>query len=255
MLQRVNALGDENEGLMSELKTSQTIAVELKCRVVSAERELLERELCSFSSLPSSLLLFSFCLRLLVVFLVQNAGVLLEQREKAWEKERAGWVAERERLLGDVKHYKEAASVSTSDIDILYADLGIAQEDSQKLAVECHWILSEGFGRFLSTYAQSEEFKGRLERVYKAYMDVCYQAGLKYRYSFSSQGMKRKETPHYNSKANKQLAKLDEEFSGKTPTLVAKIADNPLMSLDDLKSLFDSADPASTDSPSGEGSP
>ncbi|MFS7968125.1 hypothetical protein Hanom_Chr09g00793831 [Helianthus anomalus] len=32
MLQRVNALRDENEGLMSELKTSQTIAAELRCR-------------------------------------------------------------------------------------------------------------------------------------------------------------------------------------------------------------------------------
>ncbi|KAJ0438487.1 hypothetical protein HanHA300_Chr16g0614591 [Helianthus annuus] len=161
---------------MSELKTSQTIVAELRCRVVSAERELLERE---------------------------NAGVLLEQREKAWEKERAGWITKREQLFGDVKHYKDATSVSASDVDILYADLGITQEDSQKLASERHWILSEGFGRFLSAYAQSEGFKGSLERVYRAYRDVDYQVRLNDGYSFSSHGMKRKENPHYNSKAKK----------------------------------------------------
>ncbi|KAM0050538.1 hypothetical protein Hdeb2414_s0007g00225181 [Helianthus debilis subsp. tardiflorus] len=57
MLQRVNALRDVNEGLMSKLKTSQTVAAELRCRVVDAERMLLERE---------------------------NAGALLEQNERAW---------------------------------------------------------------------------------------------------------------------------------------------------------------------------
>ncbi|KAF5787497.1 hypothetical protein HanXRQr2_Chr10g0453501 [Helianthus annuus] len=175
--------------------------------------------------------------------------------DKVWEKERSNWMAERERLLEDVKHFKEAASVSASNVDVLYADLGIAQEDSRKLAAERHWILSEGFGGFLYAYAQSEEFKGSLERVYRAYRDVGYQAGLKDGYSFSSQGMKRKETSHYNSKAKMQLAKLDEEFSSKTPALLAKIADNPLMSLDELKSLFDSADPFSDGSPSGDESP
>ncbi|KAF5814312.1 hypothetical protein HanRHA438_Chr03g0120391 [Helianthus annuus] len=177
MLQRVQSLRDENEWLVSELKTSQTVAAELRCWVVSAEWELLERE----------------------------------GKERAWEKERAEWMAEWERLLEDVKHFKEAAS--------------------------------------------SLEFKGSLERVYKAYRDVGYQVGLKDGYSFSSQGMKRKDTPHYNSKAKKQLAKLDEEISGQTPALLVKIDDNPLLSLDELKSLFDSTDPVSDDSPSGDGYP
>ncbi|KAJ0600679.1 hypothetical protein HanOQP8_Chr03g0104561 [Helianthus annuus] len=181
MLQRVQSLRDENEWLVSELNTSQTVATELRCWVVSAEWELLERK------------------------------HLLKGKERAWEKERAEWMAERERLLEDVKHFKEAAL--------------------------------------------SLEFKGSLERVYKAYRDVGYQVGLKDGYSFSSQGMKRKETPHYNSKAKKQLAKLDEEFSGQTPALLAKIDDNPLLSLDELKSLFDSTDPVSANSPSGDGSP
>ncbi|KAJ0603923.1 hypothetical protein HanHA300_Chr02g0043711 [Helianthus annuus] len=60
MLQRVNASRDENEGLMSELKTSQTVAAELRCRVVDAEKKLLERE---------------------------NDGVMLEQMEKTWERD------------------------------------------------------------------------------------------------------------------------------------------------------------------------
>ncbi|KAJ0502910.1 hypothetical protein HanHA300_Chr11g0418331 [Helianthus annuus] len=128
MLQQVNALRDENEGLLSDLKTSWTIAAELRCRVVDAEKKLLERE-------------------------------------RAWEQERGAWLAEKELLLADVKHYKEVASVFAIDVEILYADLGIAQDDSQKLAAERHCLLSQGFGLFLSAFSQSEEFKGSLERI------------------------------------------------------------------------------------------
>ncbi|KAF5783496.1 hypothetical protein HanRHA438_Chr11g0521041 [Helianthus annuus] len=46
MLQRVNALRDENKGLLSDIMTSQTFAFELRCRVVDAEKKILERELC-----------------------------------------------------------------------------------------------------------------------------------------------------------------------------------------------------------------
>ncbi|KAF5811172.1 hypothetical protein HanRHA438_Chr04g0187961 [Helianthus annuus] len=186
MLHLVNALRDENEGLLSDLETSRTIAAELRCRVVDAEKKLLEKE---------------------------SLG-----------RERDAWLAEKERLLANVKHYKEAASVSVTDVEVLYADLGIAQEDSQKLAAERHW-------------------------------DVGYQAGLKDGYSYSSQGLKRMETPHYNSKARKHLAKLDKEFSGKTPAVLAKITDNPLMSLEELKSLLESAGPSSPKSQSGDDSP
>ncbi|KAF5820245.1 hypothetical protein HanXRQr2_Chr01g0000041 [Helianthus annuus] len=112
-------------------------------------------------------------------FLFQNAGALLEQNERAWRDEK-------ERLLADVKYYKEAASVSIADINILYADLGIAQDDSQKLAVERHWLQSQRFGLFLSAFSQSEDFKGSLERIYRAYRDVGYQSGLKDGYSYSS---------------------------------------------------------------------
>ncbi|MFS7947522.1 hypothetical protein Hanom_Chr06g00549261 [Helianthus anomalus] len=227
-LQRVNALRDESEGLLSNLKTFRTVAAELRCMVVDAEKKLLERE---------------------------NVGARLEQRERAWEPERGTWLAEKERLLADVKHYKEAASVSVMDVDILYADLGIAQEDIQKLVVERQWLLSQGFGPFLFAFSQSEEFKGRVERIYRAYRDLGYQAGLKDGYSYSSQGLKRKKTPYYNSKAKKHLAKLDEEFSCKTPALIAKITDNPLMSLDELKSLLESAGPSSSKSPYGDNSP
>ncbi|KAJ0702209.1 hypothetical protein HanPI659440_Chr14g0526771 [Helianthus annuus] len=100
MLQRVLSLRDENGGLVSESKASKTIAAELQCRVVSAERKLLEKE--------------------------------------AWEEERAGWMAERERLVEDIKHYKAAASVLGLDADTLYVELEIVQEDNQKLAAERH---------------------------------------------------------------------------------------------------------------------
>ncbi|KAJ0508476.1 hypothetical protein HanIR_Chr11g0517641 [Helianthus annuus] len=211
MLQRVNALRDENVGLLSELKTSQTVATELRCQVVNTEKKLLERE----------------------------------QKERAWQDEK-------EHLLADVKYYKEAASVSAADVEISYANLGVAKDDSQKLAIERHWLLSQGFGLFLSAFSQSEEFKGSLERVYRAYRDVGYQSGLKDGYSYSSQGLKTKETPHYNSMAKKHLAKLDEEFGGKTPILLVKITDNPLMSLGELKSLLEPAGPSSPKSLSGD---
>ncbi|MFS7951431.1 hypothetical protein Hanom_Chr07g00595091 [Helianthus anomalus] len=103
--------------------------------------------------------------------------------EKTWEREQVGWLAERERLASDVKHYKDAAFVSAANVDLLYADLGIAQEDR----VQRH-----------------------LERIYRAYRDVGYQAGLKDGYSYTSQGLQRKETPNYISKVKKDLAKLDE---------------------------------------------
>ncbi|KAF5767293.1 hypothetical protein HanRHA438_Chr14g0632601 [Helianthus annuus] len=105
MLQRVLSLRDENGGLVSESKASKTIAAELQCRVVSAERKLLEKE---------------------------NVGALLKRKEKA------GWMAERERLVEDIKHYKAAASVLGLDADTLYVELEIVQEDNQKLAAERH---------------------------------------------------------------------------------------------------------------------
>ncbi|MFS7988316.1 hypothetical protein Hanom_Chr11g01033331 [Helianthus anomalus] len=163
---------------------------------------------------------------------------LLEQKERVWERERGAWLEEKESVLADVEHYKEAASVSGADVETLYANRGMAMDNNQKLARERHWLLSQGFGLFLSTFSQSKEFKGSLERVYRAYRDVGYQSGLKDEYSYFSQGLKRKETLLYNSKAKKQLAKLDKEFSKQAPALLAKITDNPLMSLDKLKSLL-----------------
>ncbi|KAJ0930061.1 hypothetical protein HanPSC8_Chr04g0144961 [Helianthus annuus] len=41
MLQQVDELRRENEGLKADLKTSQTVAAELRCRVTDAERKLL----------------------------------------------------------------------------------------------------------------------------------------------------------------------------------------------------------------------
>ncbi|KAJ0801024.1 hypothetical protein HanPI659440_Chr03g0112021 [Helianthus annuus] len=120
------------------------------------------------------------------LFLFQNTGALLEQKERAWERERGAWLEEKESLLADVKHYKEATYIFAADVETLYADWGISMDDNQKLARERHWLLSQGFGLFLSAFSQSEEFKGSLEWVYRAYRDVGYQSGLKDGYSYSS---------------------------------------------------------------------
>ncbi|KAJ0716510.1 hypothetical protein HanPI659440_Chr13g0513531 [Helianthus annuus] len=68
MLQRVDDLRKENEGLRNDLKTSQSVAAELRCQVVEAERKLQE---------------------------VKGAGVMLEWRERAWEREMAALVEEK----------------------------------------------------------------------------------------------------------------------------------------------------------------
>ncbi|MFS7949282.1 hypothetical protein Hanom_Chr06g00569711 [Helianthus anomalus] len=51
-------------------------------------------------------------------------------------------------------------------------------DDNQKLVQERYWLITQEFGSFLAAVSQSEEFKGSLERIYKAYRDVGYQAGL-----------------------------------------------------------------------------
>ncbi|KAJ0669039.1 hypothetical protein HanPI659440_Chr17g0696531 [Helianthus annuus] len=61
MLQWMDELRRENEGLRIDLKTSQTVAAELRCQVTDAERRLLEEK---------------------------GAGVMLEQKELVWERER-----------------------------------------------------------------------------------------------------------------------------------------------------------------------
>ncbi|KAM0027749.1 hypothetical protein Hdeb2414_s0019g00543791 [Helianthus debilis subsp. tardiflorus] len=65
MLQRVDDLRKENEGLKSDLKASQSIAAELRCQVVEAKHKLLEEK---------------------------GAGAMLERRERAWEREMAALV-------------------------------------------------------------------------------------------------------------------------------------------------------------------
>ncbi|KAJ0743605.1 hypothetical protein HanPI659440_Chr10g0377841 [Helianthus annuus] len=127
----------------------------------------------------------------------------------------------------------------------------IAVDDNQKLAKETYWLITEGFGSFLTAVSQSEEFKGSLERIYRAYRDVGYQAGLKDGYAYSAKGLGRKETPLYNSRAKKQLSNLDKEFGEKTPTLLERILEQPLMSIDELKALLTPAGPSSPKSLSG----
>ncbi|KAM0028916.1 hypothetical protein Hdeb2414_s0018g00519791 [Helianthus debilis subsp. tardiflorus] len=116
MLQRVNEMRGINKGLLDELKTSQTVVAELRCRVSDAERKLLEDKL----------------------------------RERAWEKKRMAWTEEKEELIAELKHHKEATSVSRADMVTLYTDWVIAMEDNQKLAQERHWLISQGFRLFLS---------------------------------------------------------------------------------------------------------
>ncbi|KAJ0502232.1 hypothetical protein HanHA300_Chr11g0410461 [Helianthus annuus] len=150
---------------------------------------------------------------------------MLERKERAWEREMAALVEEKEELAAALKHQRE---------------------------LDFHWLVTEGFGAFLTTVSQSEEFKSNLEQVYRAYRDVGYQAGLKDRYSYSAQGLGRKETPLYNSKAKKRLSKLDKEFGGKTPALLGKILEHPMISIDELKALLPPAGPSSPKPLSGD---
>ncbi|KAJ0552231.1 hypothetical protein HanHA89_Chr08g0283011 [Helianthus annuus] len=150
---------------------------------------------------------------------------MLEWKERAWEREMAVLVEEKEELAAELKHLKEVGSVSQEQLNTMYADYGISSDDNQRLAKEKHW----------------------------AYRDVGYQAGLKDGYLYSAQGLGRKETPLYNSKAKKTLSKLDEEFGSKTPAIFKKILEHPMISIDELKALFSSVGPSSPLSLSGGG--
>ncbi|KAJ0935292.1 hypothetical protein HanRHA438_Chr03g0117391 [Helianthus annuus] len=137
---------------------------------------------------------------------------MLEQKERAWAREMAVLVEEKEELAAELKHQKELDSVSQEQLDTMYAEWGVTSNDNQKLAKEKYWLITEGFGSFLTAVSQLEEFKSSLEQIYRAYRDVGYQAGLKDGFAYSAQGLGRKETPLYNSKAKKWLSKLDKEF-------------------------------------------
>ncbi|KAM0035184.1 hypothetical protein Hdeb2414_s0015g00443361 [Helianthus debilis subsp. tardiflorus] len=180
---------------------------------------------------------------------------MLERRERAWEKEIAVLVEEKEELAAELKHLNEVGSISQEQLNTMYADYGITSDDNKRLAKEKHWLITEGFGAFLTAVSQSEEFKSGLEEVYRAHRDVGYQAGLKDVYIYSAQGLGRKETPLYNSKAKKRLSKLDEEFGSKTPIILKKILEHPMISIDELKALFSSAGPSSPKSSSRGWSP
>ncbi|KAM0029537.1 hypothetical protein Hdeb2414_s0018g00527241 [Helianthus debilis subsp. tardiflorus] len=107
ILQRMDELRRENEELKTELKTSQSIVAELRCRVTDAERKLLEEK---------------------------GAGAMLEQKERAWERERIVWAEEKEVLVAELKHQKAVDSISQGDLNTMYTEWGIAMDDNQKLA-------------------------------------------------------------------------------------------------------------------------
>ncbi|MFS7969137.1 hypothetical protein Hanom_Chr09g00805651 [Helianthus anomalus] len=205
MIERVDDLRRENEGLKNDLKTSQAVAAELPCQVVDAERKF----------------------------------VMLEQKERAWAREMAALVEEKEELAAELKHQKELDSVSQEKLDTMYTEWGMTSDNSQKLAKEKYWLITEGFRSFLAAVSQYEEFKSSHEQIYRVYRDVGYQAGLK-------MGML---TP-----LKKWLSKLDKEFRGKTLALLEKILERPLMSIDELKALLTPAGPSSLKSLSGDDS-
>ncbi|MFS7936671.1 hypothetical protein Hanom_Chr05g00418531 [Helianthus anomalus] len=162
-------------------------------------------------------------------------------------------VEEKEELAAELKHLNEVGSVSQKQLNTMYADYVITFDDNQRLAKEKHWLITEGFGAFLTAVAQSEDFKNGPDEVYRVYRDAGYQAGLKDGYIYSAQGLGRKETPLYDSKAKKWLSKLDKELGSKTPVILKKILEHPMISIDELKALFSSAGPSSPKSLSGGG--
>ncbi|KAJ0589948.1 hypothetical protein HanOQP8_Chr04g0158031 [Helianthus annuus] len=102
---------------------------------------------------------------------------MLEQKRRSWEREMAALVEEKEELAAELKHLKEADNVSQEQLNTMYADYGITSDDNQRLAREKHWLITEGFGAFLTVVSQSEEFKSGLEQVYRAYLDVDISPG------------------------------------------------------------------------------
>ncbi|KAJ0444480.1 hypothetical protein HanIR_Chr16g0832291 [Helianthus annuus] len=92
MLQRVDELRRENEGLRSDLQTSQIVVAELRCQMVDVERKLQEEK---------------------------GAGAMLEQKERAWAREMATLVEEKEELAAELKHQKELDSVSQEQLDTI----------------------------------------------------------------------------------------------------------------------------------------
>ncbi|MFS7961134.1 hypothetical protein Hanom_Chr08g00711251 [Helianthus anomalus] len=74
-----------------------------------------------------------------------GAGAMLEWKERAWEREIAALIEEKEELAAELKHQKELDSVSQK-LDVMYAEWGITLDDNQKLAQEKYWLINEGFG-------------------------------------------------------------------------------------------------------------
>ncbi|KAJ0801070.1 hypothetical protein HanPI659440_Chr03g0112561 [Helianthus annuus] len=75
---------------------------------------------------------------------------MLEQKERAWAREMAVLVEEKEELAAELKHQKELDSVSQEQLDTMYAEWGVTSNDNQKLAKEKYWLITEGFGSFLT---------------------------------------------------------------------------------------------------------
>ncbi|KAJ0541051.1 hypothetical protein HanHA89_Chr09g0324071 [Helianthus annuus] len=90
MLQRIDDLRRANEGLKVELKTSQSVAADLRCQVVEAEWKLQEEKVYSPPPPPPP----------------PRAGAMLEQRKQAWEREMAALVEEKGELVAELKHLK-----------------------------------------------------------------------------------------------------------------------------------------------------
>ncbi|KAJ0605319.1 hypothetical protein HanHA300_Chr02g0061701 [Helianthus annuus] len=179
----VDDLRRENERLKNDLKISQTIAADLWCQVVEAERKLQEEK-------------GGWC----------YAGA----EASIFEREMAALVEENEELAAKLKHQWELDSVSQKDLDAIYAEYGMMSDDNQR-SVSGRWI--------------SVRTEGWIH--------------------YSAQGLDRKETPLYNYKAKKRLSKLDMEFGGKTPALLEKILEHPMISIDELKVLLTPAGPLS----------
>ncbi|KAM0040279.1 hypothetical protein Hdeb2414_s0012g00391931 [Helianthus debilis subsp. tardiflorus] len=114
----------------------------------------------------------------------KGASAMLERKERAWEREMAALLEEKEELAAKLKHQKELDSVSQKELDPMYAECEITSDDNQKLAKEKYWLITEGSGSFFTTVSQSEKFKSSLEQIYRAYRDVGYQASLKDEYAY-----------------------------------------------------------------------
>ncbi|KAJ0494835.1 hypothetical protein HanIR_Chr12g0601961 [Helianthus annuus] len=82
---------------------------------------------------------------------------------------------EKEDLVTELKHQKEATSISRADVETLYTDWGMVMDDNQKLAQERHFLFLNGLG-----YSSLPSLNPRsLRAALRGYIGHTWTRGIK----------------------------------------------------------------------------